>query len=748
MKKIIVLSLAVGMLVSFGSASFAQSPSLYLELEKTVSTGFDTSNYALDVGASSTFYISVYAKNVPKFLSYQIDFIYDRTKIPVPAGTKFVDMVFVPPSSIEQSPIYNASKFLTSSGDVTSTKINIAQSNNVTGFEGVDIGTDWTFLGRVEFTTDATFTIDDSTVFQVTNAMFGTFVAEGADPLYVSVALGNVTNAGLNTTSIPVGPPALTTAYVATTGDDSTGDGSQGSPFATITKAITEVEFGGTINVVAGTYTEDLTIGKRVTLQGAGSGSVTVTGTHTITTDNVTVDGFTFGRVDDGVIITVDTQTGGDITGCSFTNNIFDFTNASIGIWLGNAAGQTVSTVSITGNTFSGPDTKIANPIRIGGWFGGAISAGASDVNISNNTMDKCSMPIGLEDIDISGITFDGNTFTNTDGCVYVWDENDGNPPTGVLSDFVFTNNTVDSTNSYGITFGLNNTFTDANFGTGIVVNSNKFEGTFTNAYSLHAVSILSNVTTYTVDAESNWWGDATGPTHASNVGGTGAPVSDNVDFSPWYEDEAMTTLAALPAPVITVEPTSLNFDSVNVDSSKSLPVLVINTGDASLNVDSVQVPDGFSIDPQDSTGIAVGDTVTFTVTFTPQAGGEYTDSLMFFSNDITTGTVAVNVHGTATVTAVISGPETAPGAYRLGPNYPNPFNPTTNIPFELKMNGRVTITVYNLLGQKVAEVVNDYYTAGNHIVLFDASDLGSGIYFYRMEANGFTSTRKFVYIR
>ena len=57
-------------------------------------------------------------------------------------------------------------------------------------------------------------------------------------------------------------------------------------------------------------------------------------------------------------------------------------------------------------------------------------------------------------------------------------------------------------------------------------------------------------------------------------------------------------------------------------------------------------------------------------------------------------------------------------------------------------------MTVYNLLGQKVAEVVNGYYTEGKHTVLFDARGLGSGIYFYRMEANGFTSTRKFVYIR
>ena len=90
MKKFIVLSLAVGVFVSFGSAAFAQSPSVFAEIEKTQSVGFDTTNSILGVGASETFYISFYAKNVTKFLSYQIDFVYDRTKIPVPAGTKFL----------------------------------------------------------------------------------------------------------------------------------------------------------------------------------------------------------------------------------------------------------------------------------------------------------------------------------------------------------------------------------------------------------------------------------------------------------------------------------------------------------------------------------------------------------------------------------------------------------------------------------------------------------------------------------
>jgi hypothetical protein len=80
--------------------------------------------------------------------------------------------------------------------------------------------------------------------------------------------------------------------------------------------------------------------------------------------------------------------------------------------------------------------------------------------------------------------------------------------------------------------------------------------------------------------------------------------------------------------------------------------------------------------------------------------------------------------------------------------NYPNPFNPTTEIEFELSRNGLVSLKVYDLLGREVAEFFNGMQTAGRHRVTFDGTGLASGVYLYRLVAGERTETRKMVLIR
>lgn len=94
-------------------------------------------------------------------------------------------------------------------------------------------------------------------------------------------------------------------------------------------------------------------------------------------------------------------------------------------------------------------------------------------------------------------------------------------------------------------------------------------------------------------------------------------------------------------------------------------------------------------------------------------------------------------------------GPEQdIPMEYALGSNYPNPFNPTTNITFALPQEAHVTIEVYNVVGQRVATLVNGTQTAGYHTVTFDATRLASGVYVYRMNAGGFVQTRKMLLVK
>ena len=88
------------------------------------------------------------------------------------------------------------------------------------------------------------------------------------------------------------------------------------------------------------------------------------------------------------------------------------------------------------------------------------------------------------------------------------------------------------------------------------------------------------------------------------------------------------------------------------------------------------------------------------------------------------------------------------PLAYRLSQNYPNPFNPSTTIAFSLKKTGLVHLSIYNLLGQEVMKVVDKELKAGQHRITIGASNLGSGVYFYKLSVNEFTAVKKMMVLK
>src|ERR1041385_198740 len=88
------------------------------------------------------------------------------------------------------------------------------------------------------------------------------------------------------------------------------------------------------------------------------------------------------------------------------------------------------------------------------------------------------------------------------------------------------------------------------------------------------------------------------------------------------------------------------------------------------------------------------------------------------------------------------------PHAFALHQNYPNPFNPTTQIRYDLPVDATVVIRIFDLPGRQLQTLVSGPQSAGFHSVPFDARDLPSGIYLYRITAGSFTDTRKAVVIR
>lgn len=99
-------------------------------------------------------------------------------------------------------------------------------------------------------------------------------------------------------------------------------------------------------------------------------------------------------------------------------------------------------------------------------------------------------------------------------------------------------------------------------------------------------------------------------------------------------------------------------------------------------------------------------------------------------------------------VTNITPNSNEIPLLYKLNQNFPNPFNPTTNIKFELPKNGVVNLTVYNALGRKVSKLVSEQLSAGSYSVDWDGTNYPSGVYFYRIETEGFADTKRMLLIK
>ena len=134
-------------------------------------------------------------------------------------------------------------------------------------------------------------------------------------------------------------------------------------------------------------------------------------------------------------------------------------------------------------------------------------------------------------------------------------------------------------------------------------------------------------------------------------------------------------------------------------------------------------------------------------------------DSMKIFGKNLTfiyfdDGRIIFNPDGEITsnfnykIDAVNENNSRTPIKFSLKQNYPNPFNPITNIEYRIPNSGFVTLKIYNALGQKVATLVNRKQKAGIYSVEWDASGFASGVYYYRLQAEGFVETKKLILLR
>jgi len=95
-----------------------------------------------------------------------------------------------------------------------------------------------------------------------------------------------------------------------------------------------------------------------------------------------------------------------------------------------------------------------------------------------------------------------------------------------------------------------------------------------------------------------------------------------------------------------------------------------------------------------------------------------------------------------------VSQSENIPTTFELKQNYPNPFNQTTVISYQIPIQSRVSLKIFDVLGNEIVELVNKDQSVGNYAVNFDASKISSGIYFYKLQAGNFTSTKKMILMK
>lgn len=202
------------------------------------------------------------------------------------------------------------------------------------------------------------------------------------------------------------------------------------------------------------------------------------------------------------------------------------------------------------------------------------------------------------------------------------------------------------------------------------------------------------------------------------------------------------------PVPVLASSVVSLNFGNVNIGGSKILQFTLSNSTVNPAELDAIaNTHPQFFVEP-DNGVIPPNGSLTVTAMFAPSVAGTVVDTIQVVSN-ATVSPFNIPIAGTGgTFADVVKDAEDVPGTYALDQNFPNPFNPTTDITFALPQAGHVVLQVLDLLGREIATMVDEWREPGTYRERFDGAGLPTGLYLYRMRAGEFTAVRRMVVLK
>jgi photosystem II stability/assembly factor-like uncharacterized protein len=256
---------------------------------------------------------------------------------------------------------------------------------------------------------------------------------------------------------------------------------------------------------------------------------------------------------------------------------------------------------------------------------------------------------------------------------------------------------------------------------------------------SLNGVVIYSDLGLYTrtTDGGNTWsieytrtsgnlWGACYNSRGLTIVGNAG-----NILFNPFV---------IVPSAPILISPSNGALNQLSTPKMKWSNVSNANSYRMQISTDS-----NFASVILDSTGVTI-DSITV-------PSGKLTSGTKYYwrvnsTNSIGTSSWSTIFNFTVSATGISSTASELPKEYKLYNNYPNPFNPTTKIKFDIPKNGLTKIAIYDVLGREMKTLINENLVAGSYAIEWNATSFASGIYFYKMTSSGYTSIKKMALIK
>jgi hypothetical protein len=219
-------------------------------------------------------------------------------------------------------------------------------------------------------------------------------------------------------------------------------------------------------------------------------------------------------------------------------------------------------------------------------------------------------------------------------------------------------------------------------------------------------------------------------------------------------KDTITVTGDVVAAATFNASATTLNFGTVNTNATKKDSIVVTNHGTVDLTITAVTSSNAvFTVTPTTAT-IGVEASQNFYITFAPTTNGTQNGKIAFAHNALTQDTITVT--GNGNIVSVGNLENAVPKEYQLHANYPNPFNPSTTIQYDLPKQSIVTLKVFSILGQEVATLVDGVKEAGYQQVVWNAQNnkAASGVYLFRIFAQptgkgeAFTQVKKMLLLK